>query len=142
MSFFIKTYFNGVNLSNQCRNNRKKCISHGICLFLGIFGIFRGWWRHQMTPNFQKRWNLPKIVKINLKTFEKRYNTANLNDFWFSWLWRHNDVTVAKIEVASNGFRFRISSGIIMPNIKHVPKKFRIALIIDSTITIDVMMLS
>ena len=38
-----------------------------------------------------------------------------------------DDVTVAKIEVASNGFRFRISSGIIMPNFKHVPKKCRIA---------------
>ena len=39
-----------------------------------------------------------------------------------------NDVTVAKIDVASNGFRFRISSGIIMPNLNRVPKKCRLAL--------------
>ena len=63
-------------------------------LIFGYIWDFRGWWRHQMTPKFQKRWNLPKIVKTNLKTFEKMYNTANLNDFWFSWLWRHNDVTI------------------------------------------------
>ena len=63
-------------------------------LIFGYIWDFRGWWRHQMTPKFQKRWNLPKIVKTNLKTFEKMYNTTNLNDFWFSWLWRHNDVTI------------------------------------------------
>ena len=39
----------------------------------------------------------------------------------------HNDVTVAEIEVASNGFRFRILSGTTMPNINPVPKKCRIA---------------
>ena len=37
-----------------------------------------------------------------------------------------DDVTFAKIEVASNGFRFRISSGIIIPNFNRVPKKCRI----------------
>ena len=50
-------------------------------------------------------------------------------------VWRHYDVTVAEIEVASNGFRFRILSGTTMPNINPVPKKCRIAWITDSTKT-------
>ena len=95
---------------------------------------FRGWWRHQMTPKFQKRWNLPKIVKTNLKTFEKMYNTANLNDFWCSWLWRHKDVTVAISDRALGVFRNRISKGTMCESFIPVPSRGSLFPVTDSTI--------